>query len=109
MATDELKSDLQRMLFTLKAAVTRTTDADHNFTDNELIMRQQSLRDTMRYIRKFEPNNDVNRVVITGLNEAYTIQVKPELSDNQQKEDEFIKTVEQLLNDGKVATGHFRL
>lgn len=74
---DELQLNLQEKLAALTSAVTRTTDTAHNPTDYELIMWQQSLRDAMRDIRKFQTGNDINRL-ITDLNKSHTIQVKPE-------------------------------
>lgn len=94
---NELKADLHELLAALQ---TTTHDRSHTpRTDYELLMRQQSLRDATKSIRAFEPGNDVNRF-ITDLSKAYTIHVKPELSEYPEMEKEFVKLAKQLLNEG---------
>lgn len=82
---DELQSDLKNLPL-LEPQIQPTTHPD-----NELIMRQQSIRDAIRDIRKFEPGNDVN-CFITNLNKTHTIQVKPELANYPRMKDEFVIT-----------------
>lgn len=92
---DHLQSDLQVILAALKSATTRSTNTINNPTGYKLILRQQSLCNAMRDIRKFEPCNDVY-CYITNLNKAYTTQVKPELANYPRMEDEFVKNCQMI-------------
>lgn len=83
-------------MITLKSA---TTTEIHKFINYELMMRLQSLRDTLRNIKTFNSGNDVNRF-ITDLNKAYTIHDKPELVSHPRIEEGFIKKCQQLLSEG---------
>ena len=61
------------------------------------MMRQQSLRDAMRDIRIFNPGNNVH-LFISDLNQAYTINVKPELTNYPEIENEFLKIAKRLID-----------
>ena len=61
--------------------------------------RQQSLRDAVRDIRSFNPGNNVHRF-ISDLNQAYTINVKPELTNYPEMEEEFLKIAKWPLDRG---------
>ena len=89
----EAQKDIEDMLTTLSQATTTATSTTHTNTSHGFMMRQQSLRDAMRDIRTFNPGNNVHRF-ISDLNQAYTINVKPEM------EEEFLKIAKRLLDRG---------
>ena len=80
------------MLTALSQATTTATSTTHTNTLHGLIMRQQSLR-------SFNPDNNVHRF-ISDLNQAYTINVKPELTNYSEMEEEFLKIAKRLLELG---------
>jgi len=86
------------MVAALSTAPT-TSNPTHIHASHGLMMRQQSLRDSMRDIKGFNPGNDIHRF-ITDLNQAYTINVKPELADYPEMEGEFLKIAKRLLDRG---------
>ena len=69
----ELTEDLNNMIIAMRSAAPSipqtSTSADYG-----LLLKQQSLRDSMRGIRSFQPGADVNKF-ITDLNKAYAIHV----------------------------------
>ena len=97
--TTEAQKDIDDMLTTLSQATTTATSTTHINTSHRLMMQQQSLRDAMRDIRSFISGNNVHRF-ISDLNQAYTINVKPELTNYPEMEEEFLKIAKQLLDQG---------
>ena len=95
----EAQKDIEDMLTTLSQATTTATSTTHTNTSHGLMMRQQSLWDAMRDIRTFNPGNNIHRF-ISDLNQAYTIKVKPELTNYPEMEEEFLKIAKRLLNRG---------
>ena len=95
----EAQKDIDDMLTTLSQATTTATSTTHTNTSHGLMMRQQSLRDAMRDIRSFNPGNNIHRF-ISDLNQAYTINVKPELTNYPEMEEEFLKIAKRLLGWG---------
>ena len=93
----EAQKDIDDMLITRSQATTTTTSTTHTNTSHRLMMRQRSLRDSMRDIRNFNPGNNVHRF-ISDLNQAYTINVKPELNNYPEMEVEFLKIAKRLLD-----------
>ena len=94
----EAQKDIDDMLTALNLATT-TSSHSHTDTPHGLLMRLQSLRDAMRDIKSLNPGNDVHRF-ITDLNQAYTINVKPDLAKYPDMEDEFMKIAKRLLDRG---------
>ena len=78
------------MLTALSQATTTSTSTTPTNTSFRLMMRQQSLRDAVRDIRSFNLGNNVH-CFISDLNQAYTINVKPELTNYPEMEEEFLK------------------
>ena len=78
------------MLAALSLATATTSSPPHTNTPHELMMRQQSLQDAMKDIKSFNPGNDVHRF-ITDLNQAYTINVKPDVTKYPEMEEKFMK------------------
>ena len=93
------QKDIEDMLTALSQATTTATSTTHTNTSHGLMMHQQSLRDAMRDIRTFNPGNNVHRF-ISDLNQAYTINVKPELTNYPEMEEEFLKIAKRLFDRG---------
>ena len=66
---------------------------------HRLVIRQQSLWDSMKDIKSFNPSNDLHHF-ITDLNKAYIINVKPDFAKYHEMEDEFMKIAKRLLDRG---------
>ena len=101
-AITEVQKDIDDKLTTLSQATTTAASTTHTSTSHGLMIRQQSLRDAMKSlrdtIRSFNPGNNVHRF-ITDLKQAYTINVKPELTNYPEMEEEFQKIPKRLLDE----------
>ena len=86
------------MLTALSLATTPSPSTTHTDTPHGLMIGQQSLRDSMRDIKSFNPDNDVYHF-ITDLTQTYIINVKPGLAKFPEMEDEFMK-IAKLLDRG---------
>ena len=60
----------------------------------------------MRDIKSFNPDNDVHHF-ITDLNQAYTINLKPDIARYPEMEEQFMKIAKRLLNQG--ITRHYKV
>ena len=92
----EMQKDIDDILATLSLAITTTSSTTHTSTPNELLMRQQSLCGAMRDIKSFNPVNVVHRF-ITDLNQAYSINVKPDLAKYPEMEEKFLKIAKTVV------------
>ena len=95
----EAQKDIDDMLIALNQATTTATSTTHTKTSHGLMIRQQSLRDAMRDIRSFNLGHNVHRF-ISDLNQAYTINVKPKLTNYPEMEEDFLKITKRLLDRG---------
>ena len=94
----EAQKDIEDMLTALSQATTNI-DNTHTNTSHGLMIWPRSLQDAMRNIRTFNPGNNVHRF-ISDINQAYTINVKPELTNYPEMEEEFRKITKRLLDQG---------
>ena len=95
----ETQADLDNMVTALNSAsIMIPSIAQKSAHNYDLAMQQQSLQDTMKQ-KKIYPGNYVNQF-ITALNKAYIIHVIPELATYPSLEEDFVKAVQDLLNQG---------
>ena len=94
----ELTEDLNNMIIAMRSATPSILQTS-TLADYGLLLKQQSLRDSMRGIRSFQLGADVNKF-ITDLNKASAIHVRPERKAYPKLVEEFLKVAKQLLNEG---------
>ena len=99
------------MLTALSLTTTSSPSATHTDTPHGLMIRQQSLRDSVKDIKNFNPGNDIHHF-ITDLNQAYiitireaTVHIKIDIKRQHQRTvDTAISLVGALLMSEKIKT-----